>query len=74
DALEARIQRLSEEEQLAAIRPDLDGNQIMETLGIGAGPEVGAAYRFLLDLRLEHGPQSPEQARAALLEWWAARS
>jgi poly(A) polymerase len=74
DELEARIQRLSEQEQLAAIRPDLDGNQIMEILGIGAGPEVGAAYRFLLDFRLEHGPQSPEQARAALLDWWSARS
>ena len=74
DDLEERISRLSEEEQLAAIRPDLDGNQIMEILGIGAGPEVGAAYRFLLELRLEHGPQSEEDARAALLDWWAARS
>jgi poly(A) polymerase len=74
DDLEERISRLSEEEQLAAIRPDLDGNQIMEILGIGAGPEVGAAYRFLLEQRLEHGPQSEEDARAALLDWWAARS
>jgi poly(A) polymerase len=74
DDLEERISRLSEEEQLAAIRPDLDGNQIMEILGIGAGPEVGAAYRFLLEQRLEHGPQSEEEARAALLDWWAARS
>ncbi len=74
DDLEERISRLSEEEQLAAIRPDLDGNQIMEILGIGAGPEVGEAYRFLLELRLEHGPQSPEQARAALLDWWSARA
>ena len=74
DDLEERISRLGEEEQLAAIRPDLDGNQIMEILGIGAGPEVGAAYRFLLELRLEHGPQTPEQAAAALLDWWSARS
>jgi poly(A) polymerase len=74
DDLEERISRLSEQEQLAAIRPDLDGNQIMEILGIGAGPEVGAAYRFLLELRLEHGPQSPDQARTALLDWWSARS
>ena len=74
DDLEERIARLSEEEQLAAIRPDLDGNQIMEILGIGAGPEVGAAYRYLLELRLDHGPQSPEEARAALLDWWSARS
>lgn len=73
DDLESRIARLSEEEELASIRPDLDGNQIMETLGIGAGPEVGEAYRFLLDLRLEHGPQPEEAARAALLEWWQTR-
>jgi poly(A) polymerase len=73
DELEQRISRLSEEEELAAIRPDLDGNQIMDILGIGAGPEVGEAYRFLLGLRLEHGPQSEQQARIALLEWWSAR-
>ncbi len=58
DDLEERIARLSEEEELAAIRPDLDGNEIMEILGIGAGREVGAAYRFLLELRLEQGPLS----------------
>ncbi len=74
DGLEARIERLSEEEELAALRPDLDGNEIMEILGIQAGPEVGAAYRFLLDLRLEQGPMSAEEARAALLDWWASRS
>ncbi len=74
DDLEQRIARLSEEEELAAIRPDLDGTEIMEALGIGPGPEVGAAYRFLLELRMEHGPQSPEAAREALLAWWADRS
>ena len=74
DDLEARIERLSEEEELAAIRPDLDGNEIMEILGIAAGPEVGAAYRFLLDLRLERGPMEAEEARAALLDWWSSRA
>ncbi len=74
DDLEARIARLSEQEELAAIRPDLDGNEIMEILGIGSGPDVGAAYRFLLEQRLENGPQSPETAREALLAWWASRS
>jgi poly(A) polymerase len=74
DELEARIERLSEEEELAAIRPDLDGTQIMEILGIGPGPEVGEAYRFLLDLRLDHGPASYDEARAALESWWASRS
>ncbi|HEY6933355.1 MAG TPA: HD domain-containing protein, partial [Marmoricola sp.] len=74
DDLEARIARLSEEEELASIRPDLDGNQIMEILGIGPGPEVGRAYRHLLELRLDHGPMGYDEARAALLAWAAASS
>ena len=74
DELEDRIARLSEEEELAAIRPDLDGTQIMEILGIGPGPEVGAAYRFLLELRLDDGPETEDEARAALLAWWADRT
>jgi poly(A) polymerase len=74
DALEERIERLSQEEELAAIRPDLDGNQIMEILGIGPGREVGAAYSFLLELRMDEGPKSPEDAEAALRAWWAARN
>jgi poly(A) polymerase len=73
DDLESRIERLAEEEELASIRPDLDGNQIMEILGIGPGREVGAAYHFLLDLRLENGPMSREDAAEALRAWWAAR-
>ena len=73
DSLEERIARLSEEEELAAVRPDLDGNQIMELLGIGPGREVGEAYSFLLELRLEEGPRTPEQAEAALRAWWADR-
>jgi poly(A) polymerase len=73
DSLEDRIERLSEEEELAAIRPDLDGNQIMAILGVGPGREVGEAYRFLLDLRLEEGPKSADEAEAALREWWARR-
>jgi poly(A) polymerase len=74
DELEARIARLSEEEELAAMRPDLDGTQIMDALGIGPGPEVGKAYRFLLDLRLDHGPMGEDAARAALLDWWGRRA
>jgi poly(A) polymerase len=73
DELEERIATLSEQEELASIRPDLDGNQIMEILGIGAGREVGEAYKFLLDLRMDHGPMSYDAARDALLDWWAAR-
>jgi poly(A) polymerase len=70
DDLEARIERLSQEEELAAIRPDLDGNQIMEILGIPPGREVGRAYQFLLDLRLDRGPMSEDDAAAALRAWW----
>jgi poly(A) polymerase len=73
DDLESRIAALAEQEELAAIRPDLDGNQIMEILGIGPGPEVGQAYQHLLELRLEQGPLSYDQARRALLEWSAGR-
>ncbi len=71
DELEERIRRLSEEEELAAIRPALDGTQIMETLDIPPGPAVGRAYRFLLDLRLDQGPMSEDAAREALLDWWS---
>jgi poly(A) polymerase len=71
--LETRIARLSEEEELASIRPDLDGNQIMEILGIPPGRQVGEAYRFLLELRLDHGPMSEEDATQALWEWAATR-
>jgi poly(A) polymerase len=74
DELEERIARLSEEEELASIRPDLDGNQIMEILGIGPGREVGEAYKWLLEKRLDDGPLSEDAARAALLEWWAGRT
>lgn len=73
DGLEVRISQLQEQEELDAIRPDLDGNQIQEVLGIGPGPAVGQAYKFLLELRLENGPMSQDAAVAALKEWWAAR-
>jgi poly(A) polymerase len=70
DDLESRIARLSEEEELASIRPDLDGSQIMEILGIPPGPDVGKAYRHLLELRLDNGPMTEDAARTALLSWW----
>jgi poly(A) polymerase len=73
DELEARIAVLAEAEELSAIRPDLDGAQIMEILGIGPGPEVGEAYRFLLDLRMDRGPMSTDDATEALKAFWAAR-
>jgi poly(A) polymerase len=69
DDLEKRIARLEQEEELASIRPDLDGNEIQQVLGIKPGPAVGRAYRFLLDLRIERGPIGKEAATEALLEW-----
>ncbi|MBB5934119.1 CCA tRNA nucleotidyltransferase [Streptomyces zagrosensis] len=73
DGLEQRIARLRGEEELDAIRPDLDGNEIMQVLEVGPGPQVGKAYKHLLNLRMEHGPLGREAAVAALKEWWAAQ-
>ena len=73
DELERRIAVLAEQEELAAIRPDLDGNQIMVTLGVPPGPAVGEAYRYLLDLRMEQGPLGEQRAREELLAWWASQ-
>lgn len=70
DSLEERIAVLAEEEELASIRPDLDGNQIMALLGVKPGPIVGRAYNHLLELRLDHGPLGEERAIEALGVWW----
>jgi len=73
DLLVLRIAQLEEQEQLSRIRPDLDGNEIMEHLGIGPGPDVGRAWKFLYELRLEEGPLGEEEARSRLDEWWVSR-
>jgi poly(A) polymerase len=70
DHLESRIEALMAEEELLKLRPDLDGHQIMEILGVKAGPMVGKAYDFLMELRLEHGPLGEIKAREELLSWW----
>jgi poly(A) polymerase len=72
-ALEERIERLRAEEDLARVRPDLDGNAIMELLDIPPGPLVGQAWRYLKELRLERGPLDHDEAVAALLRWAAER-
>jgi len=71
DHLESRIEELMAQEELLKIRPDLDGHQIMEILGVSAGPSVGKAYDFLLELRLERGPLGESKAREELINWWA---
>jgi poly(A) polymerase len=73
DQLEERIAALAAEEELNALRPALDGNQIMAVLGIQPGREVGAAYQYLLEMRIDRGPLTEEEATAELLAWWATR-
>ncbi len=70
DQLEKRIEDLMAQEELNKIRPDLTGDEIMQILGIKPSPIVGKAYEFLLELRLEHGPQGAEKAKEELLKWW----
>jgi poly(A) polymerase len=73
DDLEARIADLAAKEELAKIRPDLNGEEIMAVLGIGPSREVGEAYKFLLGLRMDRGPLGKAEAEAELREWWAGR-
>ena len=71
DDLETRIARLLEQEQLDAVRPELDGNEIAEVLGIPPGPVLGRAYKHLLAVRMDQGPIGREAAVEALKAWWA---
>ncbi|AWB82873.1 CCA tRNA nucleotidyltransferase [Corynebacterium yudongzhengii] len=71
DHLEERIAEIAEKEDLARVRPDLDGNEIMEVLGLSPGPEVGKAWAYLKELRLERGPLERDEAIAELKSWWA---
>ena len=73
DDLEARIAELAAREDLARVRPDLDGNEIMRLLDIPPGPQVGEAWNFLKELRLDRGPLSHDDAVAELLAWWNAK-
>ena len=73
DDIESRIAALREQEELDSIRPELDGNQIQQILGIKPGREVGEAYRFLLDVRLDEGVIGADAAEQRLRDWWALR-
>jgi len=73
DELERRIAELRELEELDAIRPDLDGTQVMARLDLTPGRQVGEALAFLMDLRLEEGPLGEEEAGRRLDRWWAER-
>jgi poly(A) polymerase len=71
DEMEKRVEDLRQKEDFEAIRPDLNGSQIMEILGIPAGPEVGRAYKHMLEYRLDNGPVDEDSAREELLQWWS---
>ena len=74
EELEARIACLREQEELAALRPDIDGTRVMQHLGIPPGPAVGQALAHLLELRIEEGPLGEDEALRRLDEWWAQRT
>ena len=74
DDLEARIDELKAQEELDAIRPDLDGHQIMKLLNVGQSRAVGEAYKYLLGLRMEEGPLGEEEATRRLMTWWENRA
>jgi poly(A) polymerase len=73
DGLEERIERIAADEDLARVRPDIDGNEIMRLLGLRPGPQVGEAWRFLKELRLDKGPLEHDEAVQALHGWAAER-
>lgn len=73
DDLEHRIAELSAQEELDSMRPELDGAQIMEILGIKPGKDVGDAYKFLLEIRLDEGAIGFDEAKKRLLQWWSTR-
>ena len=73
DEMEERVRALKEQEDFNAIRPDINGNEIMQELGLDPGPPVGAAYRHMLDYRLDNGPVGREEALAELHRWYDAQ-
>ena len=74
DDLEERIAILAEQEELNSIRPDLDGNDIMKILNVESGPVIGKAYNYLLNVRLDEGPLTREQAIERLTAWWNSQN
>ena len=74
DELEVRIDELRKKEELDALRPPIDGNDVMLHLDLAPGPKVGEAMRMLYEHRIEHGPYTPEEAHSLLDEWWADQS
>ena len=71
--MEQRIARLQAQEELGKVRPELNGNEIAEVLGISPGPVLGEAYSFLLALRLDEGVLGQDEATRRLRRWWDQR-
>jgi poly(A) polymerase len=74
DELEARIGELAKEEEIAAMRPELDGAAVMEHLHLRPGREVGAALEFLMEVRLEEGLLGEDEIKLRLDQWWARQA
>jgi poly(A) polymerase len=74
DELEARIAELAKEEEIAALRPEMDGAAVMEFLGVKPGRQVGAALDFLMEIRLEEGVLGDDEIRRRLNEWWTSQT
>jgi poly(A) polymerase len=74
DDLEERIVKLLEKEELGSIRPDLDGQEIMAELNLKPGPLVGKAYNHMLNIRLDKGPLSKDEAITELTKWWKTQN
>ena len=72
DEMEQRVRDLKEKEDFDAIRPDLNGDEIMQLLGIDPGPLVGKAYKHMLEYRLDNGPVERDVAVAELNRWQQA--
>ena len=74
DEMEERIAEVSAREELASLRPEIDGQRVMELLGVPAGPAVGAAMEFLMDIRLEEGILGEDVVVERLKKWWSENS
>ena len=72
--LKVRIEQLRQKEELDAIRPEINGDEVMRMLNIGPSRLVGEALDFLMEIRLEEGLIGKNQAKQRLMAWWESRA